>query len=94
MIGESVLKVSGGKMIRARIAFDREILDVRISGDFFLYPEEAIHELEKQVKEARSEEDIMRLVEAFFREKHVVVVGASASDFVNVLLNAFRKAKG
>ena len=93
-VGESVIKVPGGKMVRARVVFNDKVSQVRVSGDFFLHPEEAIHNLEEILKGVDNEEDLARLVEAFFKERGVVVIGATYSDFAKVLLDAYKKARG
>ena len=39
-------KVPGGKLFRIELVYDRRIEAVKITGDFFLHPEETILELE------------------------------------------------
>ncbi|MDV3104782.1 lipoate protein ligase C-terminal domain-containing protein [Thermococcus waiotapuensis] len=51
-----------------RIEFDEEngvAKHVRITGDFFVHPEEAVHELEEKLEGHRLDE-LERLIEEFF----------------------------
>ncbi|WP_010477860.1 lipoate protein ligase C-terminal domain-containing protein [Thermococcus zilligii] len=51
-----------------RIEFDEEngvAKHVRITGDFFIHPEEAVHELEEKLEGHRLDE-LERLIEEFF----------------------------
>jgi len=92
-VGESAIKVPGGKMVKVRVVFNGKVSQVRVSGDFFLHPEEAIHSLEENLKGVDNEEDLARLVEAFFKERQVVVIGATPNDFIKALLDAYKKAR-
>jgi hypothetical protein len=47
--GETVYKVPGGKLIRIWVDFDGKINSIRITGDFFVYPETWIEQLEKEL---------------------------------------------
>ena len=43
-----------GKLIRVRAVFDDErIVDIRITGDFFLYPEEKLEHIEEKLRNRR-----------------------------------------
>ncbi len=50
MYGEAVEKVPGGKLVRIKVKFDDFIEDVRITGDFFLHPEQCIDEIENSLR--------------------------------------------
>lgn len=52
MNGRAELKVEGGKLVRADVSFDEEIEDVELHGDFFIYPEEALDDLESALEGA------------------------------------------
>ncbi len=87
-------KVEGGKLLRVQMTVDAAtdgapvIHSLTITGDFFMHPEEAIEALERQLGDARLEEDELRArIQAFFAGD-VEVVGAGVEDFVRVLLKA------
>jgi lipoate-protein ligase A len=49
MNGGSRYKVPQGKLLEMRIDYDSKIRKVEMLGDFFLYPEESITEIEKAI---------------------------------------------
>ncbi len=50
MILTSEYKVPGGKLIRIRMELEDEVIKrIKITGDFFIYPEETIERLEEEL---------------------------------------------
>jgi lipoate-protein ligase A len=85
-------KAIGGKLLRVRMTVTADappvIQTIRITGDFFMHPEEAIEDLEQRLNGAPLDEAALRArVQAFFDED-VQVVGADVDDFVTALLKA------
>jgi len=87
-------KATGGKLLRVRLkvvaAMDGTLViqSVKITGDFFMHPEEAIEDLERLLTGVAFDEAALRArVQAFFAGD-VQVVGADVEDFVHVLLKA------
>lgn len=85
-------KAVGGKLLRVRMTVSAEnppvIQTLRITGDFFMHPEEAIEDLEQRLTGAPLDETVLReRVQTFFAGD-VQVVGADVSDFVTALLKA------
>ncbi len=83
-------KAPGGKLVRVRLRQEEgEIRSVKISGDFFLIPEEGLPKLEKALEGAPLRESELRLlVERFFKATHTQGLGVSSEDFVKALLSA------
>jgi lipoate-protein ligase A len=83
-------KAPGGKLVRVRLQEeDGQIRSVKISGDFFLIPEESLSKLEKVLGGASLQESELRLlVERFFNATHAQSLGVSSDDFVKALLSA------
>ncbi len=85
-------KAIGGKLLRVRMTVTEDnppvIQTIRITGDFFMHPEEAIEDLEKVLIGAPLDEAALReRVQTFF-DADVQVVGANVDDFVTALLKA------
>jgi lipoate-protein ligase A len=85
-------KAVGGKLLRVRMTVTEDsppvIQALRITGDFFMHPEEAIEDLEQLLTGVSLDEAALRArVRAFFDED-VQVVGADVDDFVTALLKA------
>ncbi len=87
-------KVLGGKLLRVRLQEEAgEIQSVKISGDFFLVPEESLRKLEKMLKGAPIRElELKLLVDRFFNATHAQGLGVAPDDFVKALLSAREEA--
>ena len=90
-------KAVGGKLLRVRMTVTEDsppvIQTLRITGDFFMHPEEAIEDLEQRLTGAPLDEAALRArVQTFFAgdasPEDVQVVGADVDDFVTALLKA------
>ena len=83
-------KAPGGKMLRVRLTEkDGRIESAKISGDFFLIPEESLSKLEKMLEDVRlDEKELKLLVERFFRATNAQGLGVSPDDFVKAILLA------
>jgi len=83
-------KIPGGKLVCVEVTADGEtVAKVRISGDFFLHPEEKIDEIERSVEGlplSSGEAEIKARIEAVLEKAELV--GVSAGD----LARMFRKA--
>ncbi len=94
MSGDSLLradyKAPGGKMVRVRLREkDGRIESAKLSGDFFLIPEESLSKLEKMLEDARlDEKELKLLVDRFFRGTNAQGLGVSPDDFVRAILAA------
>jgi hypothetical protein len=61
---------------------------VKISGDFFLVPEESLAKLEKILEDAPLKEpELKMLVDRFFRGTGAQSLGVSSDDFVKAILS-------
>ena len=83
-------KVKGGKLIKCMIELQEgKIKEIKIHGDFFMYPEEAIEKLENGLKEIKfEEEEIKDAIEKAL--KGVELIGVSINDFVYAIMNSKR----
>ncbi len=88
------LKVKGGKLVKCSLSLkDGMIKHVKFTGDFFMYPEEKIEELEKMLEGVKcTKEDIKERIAPFFDS--IELMGASMEDFVTVVLIAIKNLKG
>ncbi|CAD6492137.1 MAG: Lipoate-protein ligase A subunit 2 [Candidatus Argoarchaeum ethanivorans] len=81
-------KVKGGKLLRCTLRLDNDVISsIKITGDFFMYPEEKIESLEKILTDVEmSEEKVRRKINDFFNS-NVQVVGAGSEDFVKLIMS-------
>ncbi len=84
-MGEGSKKVSGGKMVRVRVNDEVEIL-----GDFFMYPEQGIDELEVFLEQVDCDgvEKLSLKLEDYMRDRGIDLLGVSAMDIAEVYLEA------
>ena len=82
------LKVKNGKLIKCKIVIKNSIIeDIKLHGDFFIYPEEKIEEIEEKIRGIKYDEnEIRRAIYENFAG--VEILGASIEDFIEVIINA------
>jgi lipoate-protein ligase A len=78
-------KVPGGKLLAAEVEEQGGILiRVKLVGDFFMHPEEAIMGLEESLTGSPLGE-IDERIESFFSEGDIILYGVAPGDFVKVI---------
>jgi lipoate-protein ligase A len=83
-------KVQGGKLIRVLLEEEGgRIARIRITGDFFLHPEDSIFELEKALEGSELEEaPLLNRIREVYRRMGTSSVGAAPEDFARAILEA------
>ena len=91
-LGRVEFKVPGGKLIAAEAeAEGGRIVRVKITGDFFMHPEEAIEELEVSLTGVPEDErSLEEAVNGFFGGRSIELIGVSPGDFVHVIRMSLR----
>ena len=81
-------KAPGGKLVRVRLTeSEGRIQSAKISGDFFLIPEDSLPKLEKMLEDVRLDESELKLlVDRFFRGTGAQGLGVTPEDFVKAIL--------
>lgn len=86
-------KVKEGKLIKVEVECDEFIKKIKITGDFFLHPEDVLEKIEKSIlgleKDAGTEEiasRIHKIVEA----NDVQMIGVSPESLAQVIKEALR----
>jgi lipoate-protein ligase A len=83
-------KAPGGKLVRIRLKEEQGLIrSVKITGDFFLVPEESLGKLEKMLEDVPLKGAELRLlVDRFFRGTGAQGLGVAPDDFVKAILSA------
>ena len=83
-------KAPGGKLLRVRLKqADGRIESAKISGDFFLIPEDSLSKLEMMLEDVPlKEKELKLLVDRFFRGTSAQGLGVAPDDFVKAILAA------
>lgn len=94
-VTHSEYKVHGGKLIRVSLTVEGDrIVDIKITGDFFMHPEEAITGLESRLRGLKLNEALLqKQTEEYLKSRNVKVLGASSNDFATAILKAAGKVK-
>jgi len=93
MISQAKQKVREGKLVKVEVEYDKSIKKLRITGDFFLHPEDILEKIENRLlglgKDASVEtitSTILRIVEA----EDVQMVGISPESLALVIREALK----
>ena len=90
MNSKSVYKIPNGKLLKISLEYNnknKQILDLRITGDFFAYPEEAIELLEKKLVGIALNEKILKdKIDNIIRKNKIEFIGLNTDGLVNGIL--------
>jgi len=92
-LGRAEYKVEGGKLIRINLTIENgKIEHIKITGDFFLHPEDVIEDIERALRGRPLDEDeLNRLIENLLENKQAIPIGVSPRDFVRCIMMASEK---
>ena len=91
MEGVAAEKVTGGKLVRVKVNYDDVIHDIKIYGDFFLHPEDAIEDIEKSligVKSNADESMISSIISEVVDVKGIELIGITPEAVAKVVKKA------
>ncbi len=91
-IKQGIHKSKGG-LIRSFVTIENSIIkDIRISGDFFLFPEEAIFKILEQLKGTPAKrEEIQKNIEETYEKENIQSPGTAPSDFTESIMKALEE---
>lgn len=81
---------SRGGLIRSFLVIENGIIeDISISGDFFLFPEEAIFKILGRLKGTHAKRDeIQKNIESTYENENIQAPGTTPSDFTESIMKA------
>jgi len=81
---------SRGGLIRSFVILEKgKIKDITISGDFFLFPEEALFKMLDNLKETPAKrEDILKNIEEIYAKEKIQSPGTAPVDFTESIMKA------
>ena len=87
---KSVYKVPNGKLLKINLDYDEKtnnIENVRITGDFFAYPEEAIEKIEEELKSTKLERrTLVEKIQSIINENEIEFIGLDAEGLTQGIL--------
>ena len=89
-MGRAEYKVEGGKLVKAQVMMEGDrIQRVKITGDFFLHPEEFLEELEEAlVGSLLDESSLAMFIKGVAEKKNATLLGVSPEDFAKCIVMA------
>jgi hypothetical protein len=76
-------KVENGKLVKAELSYSDKIDDIKIHGDFFIEPPEALEEIMEKLTGLKAEREILiENIESVDAE----LIGFSAEDLADVIM--------
>ena len=91
--GTATRKIPGGKMVRVDTTFDEKVESVKITGDFFLHPEETLELIVNKITGnllPLDQEKIILEIETILDQQEAQFIGANAREIVNILVEALQ----
>lgn len=90
MKSKSVYKVPNGKLLKISLEYNEnnnQILSLCITGDFFVYPEEAVEILENELTNVTlNEKSLQQKIDDVIRENKIEFIGLNTEGLVNGIL--------
>jgi len=78
-------KIPGGKLLACTVETQNDVInELKISGDFFMHPEETIGKLERAILGSKVT-DYPDRIRGFFKNTKVTLLGVAEDDFINVI---------
>jgi len=94
MQSKSVYKIPNGKLLKIFLEYNsenRSIDNVRITGDFFAYPEESIDIIEKKLKNTSlSRQDLTEKINAVIKKYNIEFIGLDAEGLAEGILRCLK----
>jgi lipoate-protein ligase A len=90
MRSQSIYKVPQGKLLKISLEYNEKnniIKNIRITGDFFAYPEEAIELMEKKISGTVLEQKhLLEKIRTIISEDHIQFIGVDAEGLTQGIL--------
>lgn len=90
MQSHSVYKIPQGKLLKIFLEYDETnhlIRDIKITGDFFAYPEEAIELMESSLRNTSLDRDVLKqTISSIISIYHMQFIGLNAEGLTQGIL--------
>jgi hypothetical protein len=90
MQSKSIYKIPNGKLLKIFLNYnevDNLINSIKITGDFFAYPEESIDLLEKKLRNKYlKEEQLLKLIQSIIEDNNIQFIGLNAKGLAKGIM--------
>ena len=86
-------KVREGKLVKVEVEYDEVIRDIRITGDFFLHPEDVLEKIEKSMlgmEKDTSAEKIASRIQSIVKAYDAQMIGIGPESLAQVITEALK----
>ena len=94
MIAHSSRKVKEGKIVKVEVELDFDVIKkLRITGDFFLHPEEVLDDIEKSMVDLKKDvsfDTIALKIRNIVKDYNTQMIGISPESIAEVLREALK----
>ena len=93
MIFQAKQKVKEGKVVKVEVDCDNVIHDIKITGDFFIHPEDMLDEIEKSIiglERSASVETITSTIQNRIVHREVQMMGISPGSIALLIREALK----
>jgi len=85
--GKNIFKA--GKLIKIDVKYDDKIIDIKIHGDFFLYPEDALEKLQSQLINTKiNKQDIQNCIDNILAKEKIEPFGFTSEQLAEAIIGA------
>ena len=90
MNSKSIYKVPNGKLLKINLEYNENtnyIENIKITGDFFAYPEEAVDILEEKLKNIQIKKNILlNMIQSIIHEHEIEFIGLNTEGLTEGIL--------
>ncbi len=93
MISHAKQKVKEGKLVKVEVEYNKSITKLRITGDFFLHPEDILERIEHSLtglEKDASEEAIASRIQKISEACDAQMIGISPASLAHVIKEALK----
>jgi lipoate-protein ligase A len=91
--GQAMRKAPGGKLLRVDVDYSEQVERVRLTGDFFLFPEDAVEALEAGLAGfplGSAVSQFVDKIQSVLAQTQAELYGISPTDIAETLLEALK----
>jgi lipoate-protein ligase A len=93
MISSAKQKVKEGKLVKVEVEYEEYIKRVRITGDFFLHPEDILEKIERSMvgmKKDTDAESLTSKIQKLVEDHEAQMIGVSPGSLALVIREALK----
>jgi lipoate-protein ligase A len=85
---KSTYKVPNGKLLKIKLNYrDKKIKEINITGDFFVYPEESIEIIEKELVDVTLDQnEILKKIKTIKEKNMIDMIGISPEGITKAIM--------